>query len=264
MDNLLKQVEKYNKRVDLRRIPADNGRWYINAKLKNPTPKPSMTTIDSVLSKGISYENWLMNAKDPIKYRDYKADLGTCVHNLIEIMIKSGECVITNDMKGKYQENEIKKRLMGFLVWYKEYGIVPIATEIRLFHKSINWSGTVDLVCYSRKLKKYIMVDFKTGNEYKSHQIQLNGYKMLWDKIFKDFPVDQIYGLYIKDTWIKKPTYTFRKFPISKDLPNYVYRLWRWMNQDVRGNLIPKVPKEFPNEYKLNKEKEDGRSKNKA
>ena len=54
MDNLLKQVEKYNKRVDLRRIPADNGRWYINAKLKNPTPKPSMTTIESVLSKGIS------------------------------------------------------------------------------------------------------------------------------------------------------------------------------------------------------------------
>ena len=27
------------------------------------------------------------------------------------------------------------------------------------------------------------------------------------------------------------------------------------MNQDVRGNLIPKVPKEFPNEYKLTKEK---------
>jgi hypothetical protein len=254
MENLLKQIERYNKRVDLRRIQANNGRWYINKKLKNPKPKPSMTTIDSIISKGVSFENWLMNSKDPIKYRDYKADLGTCVHNLIEILILSGECVITEDMKGKFGENEIKKRILGFLAWYEEYGIVPIATEIRLYHKSIDWCGTVDLVCFSRKLEKYIMVDFKTGNEYKAHQVQLNGYKIIWDKLFKDFPVDEIYGLYVKDTWIKKPTFTFRKVPISKELPNYVYRLWKWANQDTKGNLVPKLPKEFPDEYKLNQE----------
>ena len=257
MDDILKQIEKYNKKVDLRRIQANNGRWYINSKLKNPTPKPSMTTIDSVISKGVSFENWLMNAKDPIKYRDYKADLGTCVHNLIEILIKSGECIITEDMKGKFQENEMKKRIMGFLAWYEEHKIIPLATEIRLYHKSIEWCGTVDLVCYSRKLEKYIMVDFKTGNEYKIHQVQLNGYKMIWDKLFKDFPIDEIYGLYIKDTWIKKPTFTFRKIPVSKDLPNYVYRLWKWANQDSKGNLVPKLPKDFPDEFKIIEENID-------
>ena len=106
MSKLEELINKYNKRVDLRRIQANNGRWYINKKLKKPIPKPSMTTIDSIIDKGIAYENWLMNSKDPIKYRDYKADLGTCVHNLIEILILSGECIITDDMKGKFQENE--------------------------------------------------------------------------------------------------------------------------------------------------------------
>ena len=254
MDNLLKQVEKYNKKVDLRRIQAKNGRWYINAKRKNCIPKPSMTTIDSIVDKGVAYENWLMNSKDPIGWRDYKADLGTCVHNLLEILILSGECVITDDIKGKFKENEMKKRIMGFLAWYEEFGIVPIATEIRLWQPSMNWCGTVDLVCYSRKLEKYIMVDFKTGNEYRVHQVQLNGYKMLWDKIFKDFPVDEIYGLYLKDGWIKKPTFTFRKFPISKELHNYVYRLWKWANQDSKGNLVPKLPRELPDEFSIQEE----------
>tara|TARA_Y100001973_G_C5201758_1_gene338306 strand:- start:3030 stop:3806 length:777 start_codon:yes stop_codon:yes gene_type:complete len=254
MTKLKKLLKNYNKRVDLRRIQASNGRWYINKKLKNPIPKPSMTTIDSIIDKGIAYENWLMNAKDPIKYRDYKAELGTCVHNLIEILIISGECVITDDMKGKFGENEIKKRILGFMAWWEEHNPIPLATEIRLYHKDIPWCGTVDFVCISRKLKKVVMVDFKTGNEYKSHQVQLNGYKMIWDKLFKDFPIDLIYGLYLKDTWIKKPTFSFKKIPISKDLPNYVYRLWKWANQDSKGNLIPKLPKEFPDEFKINQE----------
>ena len=93
MTKLQEKIKRYNKRVDLRRIQAKNGRWYINAKRKNCIPKPSMTTIDSIIDKGIAYENWLMNSKDPIGWRDYKADLGTCVHNLLEILILSGECV---------------------------------------------------------------------------------------------------------------------------------------------------------------------------
>ena len=76
-----------------------DGREEIKAKLKDPTPKPSMTTIDSIIDKGVAYEKWLLNAKDPYAWRDYKADLGTCVHNLIEILILSGECVITDEMK---------------------------------------------------------------------------------------------------------------------------------------------------------------------
>ena len=247
-------VKRYNKRVDLRRIQASNGRWYINAKLKDPTPKPSMTTIDSIIDKGAAYEKWLLNAKDPYAWRDYKADLGTCVHNLIEILILSGECVITNEMKGKFQENEIKKRILSFLAWWEEHNPIPIATEIRLYHKDIPWCGTVDFVCFSRKLNKYVMVDFKTGNEYKSHQVQLNGYKMIWDKLFKDFPIDAIYGLYLKDGWVKKPTFGFKKFPISKDLPNYVYRLWKWANQNSKGELTPALPREFPDEFTIQEE----------
>ena len=55
-------VKRYNKRVDLRRIQASNGRWYINAKLKDPTPKPSMTTIDSIIDK---YYNHLLDEREP-------------------------------------------------------------------------------------------------------------------------------------------------------------------------------------------------------
>ena len=77
---------------------------------------------------------------------------------------------------------------------------------------------------------------------------------MIWDKIFKDWPIDSIYGLYLKDGWIKKPTFGFKKFPISKDLPNYVYRLWKWANQNSKGELAPTLPREFPNEFKLQEE----------
>ena len=70
-----------------------------------------------------------------------------------------------------------------------------------LYHDDIPWSGTFDMVTQNDKLA---MVDIKTGEHYKAHDIQLNMYRILWNKIFPDFKIETIQGLYLKGKWIKQ------------------------------------------------------------
>ena len=65
----------------------------------------------------------------------------------------------------------IKKYIESFMVWYNETNPIQVATEIQLYDDDINFSGTVDYICYIDG--QLSMIDFKTGNEYPTtHQIQ--------------------------------------------------------------------------------------------
>ena len=84
-ENIKKIVKNYNENVDLKRHDLSNGRWY-ESKGKYYI---SVTSFDSIVSKGEHYDNWLMtNGFDAIKIRDEKALIGTIVHAYIDMLVE--------------------------------------------------------------------------------------------------------------------------------------------------------------------------------
>ena len=156
--------------------------------------------------------------------------------------------------------NHINKRLMGFQRFWEDYNPTILASEIQLHHKDIPFCGTADFVgiINDKKTKKadITLIDYKTGLPYKTHEIQLSAYAMIWNKLFPKYKITKVAGLYLKDSWIKKPTYTLKYYNIDYSLVKNVYDVWRWNNADSKGNdPKPLFPKKFPTKFSL-KEKE--------
>ena len=152
--------------------------------------------------------------------------------------------------------NDINKRLMGFQVFWEDYKPVTFASEIQLHHKDIPFCGTADFVgiIHNPKTNKaeITLIDYKTGNPYKVHQIQLSAYAMIWNKLFPKYKVIKTAGLYLKDSWIKKPTYNLKYYDIDYNLVKDVYNIWKWNNKDTKGNdPRPNFRKEFPTKFSL-------------
>ena len=156
--------------------------------------------------------------------------------------------------------NHVNKRLMGFQAFWEDYKPTVLASEIQLHHKDIPFCGTADFVgiITDKKTNKadITLIDYKTGMPYKTHEVQLSAYAMIWNKLFPKYKITKVAGLYLKDSWIKKPTYTLKYYNIDYGLVKNVYDLWVWNNSDARGNAPkPLFPKKFPTKFSL-KEKE--------
>ena len=154
----------------------------------------------------------------------------------------------------------ISKRLMGFKQFWDDYEPIPIASEIMLHHKDIPFCGTADFVGYigdknPNKLE-INLVDYKTGLPYKTHQVQLSAYAMIWNKLFPKYKIEKIATLHLKDSWIKKPTYTLKYYNIDYNLVKNVYDVWQWKNQDAKGNNpTPNFARQFPSKFSLKEKK---------
>ena len=159
--------------------------------------------------------------------------------------------------------NEISKRLLGFKKFWEEKEPIALASEIQLYHKDIPFCGTADLICIIKnkrnKEKADIwLIDYKTGNNYKTHQIQLSCYAYIWNLLFKSHPLDKVGCLYLKSTWRKEPTYTLKEYKIDYDLVKNTYELWKWYNTGARDkDPQPSFKPTFPSKFNLNKEEEE-------
>ena len=245
MNKLSIAIEEYKKNTQLKRHHG-NSRWY--SRKHKLDWKPSVTSvIGSVLNKGIGFEKWLGNQPSYDKaceVRDAAARRGSLVHDYCEDLIGGLSFDIRDDIKDddNYNMDEIAKYLMSFQKWRYDYNPKPEAAEVKLFHDDIPWSGTFDLII--RQDNSLQMIDYKTGDYYKSHEFQLNMYRILWNKIFPDFPVESIAGLYLKGKWIKEPNYNFKNFKINEDICWKVWDLYSFMNK-----LYPKAKPEL--QYKF-------------
>ena len=156
--------------------------------------------------------------------------------------------------------NQISKRLLGFQKFWKEKKPIALASEIQLFHEKFPFCGTADLVCFIPDNGKgnIWLIDYKTGNPYKSHEIQLSCYAMIWNEIFPSHKVEKVGGLYLKDTWRKAPTYTLKEYGMDYKLVNNVYECWEWYNTGAKGKEpSPSFKPTFPSKFNLNKEEEE-------
>ena len=95
-ENIKDLIKDYKEKNPLKRHDLHNGRWYEDSKGHCYI---SVTSFDSIVSKGVNFDNWLMNnGYDAIKIRDEKGAIGTIVHAYIDMLV-IGEDV---DLKAGY------------------------------------------------------------------------------------------------------------------------------------------------------------------
>ena len=225
-----------------------NFRWY---RVQGGEWVPSVTTILNVIGKGIGFHKWLGNHPSyeiACQVRDKAAERGTIVHDSIEKLLKGEEVTTDNE--------EIAKHLMCFKKFYADHDIEVIDQELFLISPNWDFAGTPDLIC---KIDgKVWLIDYKTGNFYKTHPLQCRMYALLYEEIF-GIKIDCIGGLYTKSTWIKEANYIFKKFPYTdKALVKYdncilgATSLWNYINGTTKlADPYPKDKIKVDNIFKL-------------
>ncbi len=238
------KIELYKENLDIRRHESGT-RWY--APHGSYDWKPSVTTIiGDTLSKGKGFEMWLGNHpsyKIACEERDKAADRGTLVHELAE-----------NYMNGEVVESdneEICKHLMSFEKFWLDNEVQLIETELFMWHKDVPWAGTCDII--AKIGGKYCIIDIKTGNYYKSHEIQLNMYAELLSRIVEE-PIDMIAGLYTKGKWIREPNYQLKKFKFNLEIALSVNEIWKFL---MGGNPRPKAKVKVKTEFQIGGNKDE-------
>ena len=241
-------VGLYLSSLSVSRVDTNIGRCYATSEEDPETYRPSVTTIENIISKGKLFEVWLANfgGYDKVqKYVGKKADDGTLVHDYIDELILNGSVKVEEDT-----EYHIKKYIQSFQAFWDEHKPIPVASELMLYHKGYFTSGTCDFIGYIDG--KLAIIDWKTGNEYPtSHRIQLCAYKELFNMIFPNDKIEEIYGLYIKGTWRKKPTFKLRKNEYDPNITTSLWNLWKFNVKCNRTKIAKLREGNLPNDYKI-------------
>lgn len=149
---------------------------------------PSVTNIIKVIPKDalIYWANSLgWKRKNVKKELEEAANIGTCVHNYIEKIIKSDKDLSLDlDIIEKnirlYYNNETRNALLSFLDWYRINRTDLKFIDIEKSMSGDFYGGTCDMICrYNNKL---MIFDFKTsGDFYFSMFVQLSAYVRLYE-----------------------------------------------------------------------------------
>ena len=98
------------------------------------------------------------------------------------------------------------------------------------------------------------LVDWKTGKPYTNqHQLQLTSYKILWESLFPEHPIDGIACLYLKSGWRKAPNYTFKEYKPDESAWKKVVEVSDWAN----NYPAPSFPPDLPTTFSLIEEEEE-------
>ena len=228
------------------------GRWYESEK----NFVPSVTTVLNVVAKGKFFDQWLanhLNYEHACAERDKAAARGTLVHELVEDLLDGKEILLDDEADG----NEIIKRIMCFEKWWNETDVQEIIAKEECLHfPGIRYAGRFDFI--ARINNENVLIDIKTGGHYKTHDLQATMYKVLWDTICEHlglgnkYMIHKMYGLYLKDGWIKGPNPQFKELKFLPKVVDSTVTLWEYINANAYGKLIPpKQREEYPLTYKL-------------
>ena len=287
------EQELLNSPIPVERHDLPNGRWYSptekywNEHFKDAPIiyKRSSTTHENVLDKGIGFHTWLGNAnsyEDAMQYANHRARIGTIVHDYCERLLRGAELDFEKEPKWHDKETdelvpitrEIIKYIMSFQQFCKDMQVngefTTEALEICMFDLSAdtegnqlhNWAGTADWVVRLVNKKgeeERWLIDFKTGKPYPAHQLQLTSYKILWDSLFPENPIDGLACLYLKSGWRKAPNAQFKKYAFDPKTWKKVVGLSEWQQSPV-----PAFPMDLPTTFSLTEEEEEQELKESA
>ena len=233
--------------IPVERHDLANGRWYSplesyweeHFKGAPMIYKRSSTTFENVLDKGIGFHKWLgdsPNYETAMDYANKRAAIGTIIHDYCERLLLGTKLNFEQQPKWHNKDTdelvpvsrEMIKYIMSFMQFCKDKRVngefTTEATEICMFDLAADsegnqlhpWAGTADWVVRLVNKKgeeERWLVDWKTGKPYTNqHQLQLTSYKILWESLFPEHPIDGIACLYLKSGWRKAPNYTFKEY----------------------------------------------------
>ena len=200
---------------------------------------PSVTTLlHQTMPTSPFLIKWMMEqgAEGAVEKRDLAAAYGTFMHAQFESLIINRrydfDAVPVVLLDFMQRENipdkvfnewavKVRKDVLAFAQFVKDYNVKPLAVEIALYHPDYRFAGCVDLPCVMTdpKTKETFtaIVDFKSGRKgfYEEHELQLHLYKSMWDLAFPSMPVERLYNFSPKD-WRKGPTYNLKDQTASK------------------------------------------------
>lgn len=219
----------------LYQLNTDGYRYYYQFNEQGePEFYPSVTTMIRQVMPTPSYLiDWIAaNGKElATEKRDLAADYGTFMHKEFETLVinRSYDFDMAAEELKKYMDanniperlyNEwlvkIKKDVLSFAQFMKDYEVQPLAIEIGLAHPVFKYAGCIDMPCVITDPKDGLnytaIVDFKSGRKgfFEDHEIQLHLYRMMWDENFPDAKIERLFNLSPKD-WRKAPTYNLKE-----------------------------------------------------
>lgn len=209
---------------------------------------PSVTTLlGSTMPTSPFLIEWMLNnGKEQANMkRDLAASYGTFMHGEFEKLIisRSYDFDAVPAVVQAYMEREnvpeglfnewvvkIRKDVLAFAAFVREWDVQPLAVEIGLVHPKHKYAGAIDLPCRMtdpRTEERFAaIVDFKSGRKgfWEEHELQLGLYRDMWNENFPQLPVVRIFNFSPKD-WRKSPTYNLKEQTNSPNLQKLPYLL---------------------------------------
>lgn len=215
-------------------LNSDGYRYYYRFNANGePEFYPSVTTLlKQVMPTPPALLDWMIaNGKDgATEKRDLAAAYGTFMHGQFETLIINRRYYFDNVpvVLLDYMEREnipetylsqwaikIRKDVLSFAQFVRDYNVKPLAVEIGLVHPEFHYAGCVDLPCVMTDPKTgktfTAIVDFKSGRKefYEEHELQLHLYREMWNVNYPGSPIERVFNFSPKD-WRKAPTYNLK------------------------------------------------------
>lgn len=233
----------------LYQLNSDGYRYYYRFD-ENGEPEfyPSVTTmLKQVMPMSPFLLDWMIaNGKEgATEKRDLAAAYGTFMHGQFEKLIINREydfdMVPGFVLEFMERENlpekvfgewciKIRKDVLAFAQFVRDYNVKPLAVEIGLVHPECRYAGCVDLPCIMTEPKSgkvfSAIVDFKSGRKgfYEEHELQLHLYRDMWNANFPGKPIERLFNFSPKD-WRTKPTYNLKEQTDSENAVKLPYLL---------------------------------------
>lgn len=215
-------------------LNSDGYRYYYRFnEAGEPEFFPSVTTLlKQVMPTPPALLDWMIaNGKDgATEKRDLAAAYGTFMHIQFETLVINRRYDFDNvpAVLLDYMEREnlpekvfsewlpkIRKDVLAFAQFVRDYNVKPLAIEIGLVHPEYHYAGCIDLPCLMTDPKSgkqfTAIVDFKSGRKgfYEEHELQLHLYREMWNVNYPETPVARVFNFSPKD-WRTKPTYNLK------------------------------------------------------
>lgn len=244
-------------------LNSDGHRYYYRFD-ESGTPEffPSVTTLlKQVMPTPPALLDWMIaNGKDgAVEKRDIAAAYGTFMHGEFESLIINRRYDFDNVplALGAYMEREhipeslfpqwlvrIRKDVLAFAQFVKDYNVYPLAIEIGLVHPEHRYAGCIDLPCLMTDPKTgelfTAIVDFKSGRKgfFEEHELQLHLYREMWNVNFSGSTIKRVFNFSPKD-WRTKPTYNLKDQTESVNAKKLPYLLsLAAIEDDKRDNTL--------------------------
>ncbi len=165
--------------------------------LEDGTRVPGVTTVLGRFKDSGGLIRWAYqqgkDGKELYEERDAAADIGTCVHGMVEQHINgkmADDCrAMAADILPKL--DMLAKALSGFaayLAWAENFKIEITHQEIQMVSEKYKFGGTPDGIGLIGG--KRVLLDWKTSKKiYSDYLAQIAAYKLLWEENNPDLPI---------------------------------------------------------------------------